>query len=70
MESEMINQEAESVARRIWLDYVKHHILPPGIPPNPDEVYAKEWRGWCDWLGVDPTISARDLDQVKARMAQ
>ena len=52
--------EAESVARRIWLDYVKHHTLPPGIPPNPDEVYAKEWRGWCDWLGVDPTITIAD----------
>lgn len=27
----------------------KRHVV---IPPNPEVVYAHEWKGWRDWLGI------------------
>ena len=41
----------EESAKAAWIEYIKHNKLPPGIPPNPDEIYADEWKGWCYWLG-------------------
>lgn len=41
----------EEQAKAAWLDYVKNNELPPGIPINPDEVYADEWEGWIKFLG-------------------
>lgn len=41
----------EEQAKAVWLDFVKNNELPEGIPPNPDEVYADEWKGWVHWLG-------------------
>ena len=56
--------EAEIIAEQIWRQYVATTELPPGIPPNPDEIYAHEgWRGWCDWLGLDPN----EIDVEKVR---
>jgi hypothetical protein len=41
----------EEHAKAAWLHYVEKNGLPDGIPINPDEVYADEWKGWCHWIG-------------------
>lgn len=47
----------EQTAEKLWREYCATHTLPAGIPPNPDEVYASEWRGWADWIG-SPSVQS------------
>jgi hypothetical protein len=44
-------EDLESAAEEVWARYVKSGKKPADIPDHPDEVYAGEWRGWCDWIG-------------------
>jgi hypothetical protein len=44
-----------------WLSYVKDHLLPEGIPGNPEIIYRFfGWKGWRHWL-VDPTAVKNTL---------
>jgi len=48
--------EKELNAERAWKHYIENNELPSGIPPNPDEIYANEWKGWSDfvgWIGIE-----------------
>jgi hypothetical protein len=49
-EREMTNED-EDEARRAWEKYCQSGKKPVDIPERPDLVYAKEWKGWVDWLG-------------------
>jgi integrase-like protein len=35
-----------------WNSYSKSESRPIDIPANPPRTYAKEWKGWGDWLGT------------------
>lgn len=41
----------EEQAKAVWEEYIKNNELPEGVPANPDEEYADEWKGWVSWLG-------------------
>jgi hypothetical protein len=36
-----------------WIAYCQSGNKPDDIPDNPDEVYAKEWISWSDFLGYE-----------------
>ncbi|MEZ0229970.1 MAG: integrase repeat-containing protein [Planctomycetota bacterium] len=51
-----------------WIDYVKGRMpekapLPADVPSSPHRSYAKEWKGYPDWLGLDRSF----LPFAKAR---
>jgi hypothetical protein len=37
-----------------WIAYATSGRKPKDVPSGPTGVYAKEWRGWRDWLGTTP----------------
>lgn len=43
--------EKEHEAKRFWEWIVKYQGIPDNIPPNPDEVYKDEWKGWANFVG-------------------
>lgn len=43
--------EKELEAEKVWKHYIENNELPQGIPPNPDEIYKEEWKGWANFLG-------------------
>lgn len=55
----MTPEEREAAAKAAWLEYIAQKGPPPGVPPNPDEVYKDKWKGWCDWLGWNETDPSR-----------
>ena len=42
-----------------WLIYCRSGAKPNDIPANPQNVYKKEWHGWSDWLGKEPSGSEK-----------
>ncbi|CAN5729748.1 hypothetical protein BH23THE1_BH23THE1_35810 [soil metagenome] len=38
-----------------WKDYAKSDDSPLDIPSSPDDVYAGQWKGYRDWLGIVKT---------------
>eukprot|EP00945_MAST-04E_sp_MAST-4E-sp1_P001782 g1782.t1 len=51
---------------REWKARSKSKRLPPQLPTNPNQKYAREgWAGWKDWLGID--VLAFDAARTRAR---
>lgn len=45
-------QSLKLKSKEQWSSYCKSGSKPVDIPANPPRTYAKEWKGWGDWLGT------------------
>ena len=56
----------EEQAKAAWDKYVEENGLPEGIPSNPEEYYADEWKGWVYFLGwTNPNSNQIELMTIK-----
>ncbi len=52
-------------SEREWKEYSKSGERPAYIPSSPFATYRQEWKGYCDWLGMDDTSLSIDGTLMK-----
>jgi hypothetical protein len=52
-----------------WRAWCRSEGTPDTIPANPEKSYAKQWRGWPDFLGTGARTSAKHRRTTRSRVA-